>query len=80
MSIITSWVGRNTVRLVAVVQAVIALGIEFGWWDWSDRQIAAVQAVIAAVLAVGVSGTVTANVRLGDGRMWGGLRGKTDGR
>lgn len=73
-----NWIAKNTVRITALAAAVIALLLGFEVIDWSQEQVALVMGALAAFLAFFVSATVTANVRLGDGSVFGGYLGKGD--
>jgi hypothetical protein len=77
MSQLKEWIAKNTVRITALASAIIALGLKFEWWTWDTEEVALVMGLLAAFLAFFVSGTVTANIRIGDGSVWGGLTGKT---
>lgn len=71
------FIATNTVRITALVQAVIATLLVFDVVTWSTTQIGVVEGLIAAIIALFVSGTVTANVRITD-KMWGGYTGVGD--
>lgn len=40
--------------ITALVQAVIGLGLAFGWWAWTDDQVAAILLVLAALGAIAI--------------------------
>lgn len=41
--------------IVALVQALVTLGLAFGWWTWSSEQTGAVLGVVTAGLALAFS-------------------------
>jgi hypothetical protein len=58
-SAMTYWVRRESAAATALVQAFIALGIAFAWWDWSSAQTGAVIGIVAALLGMFVRSQVT---------------------
>ena len=56
---IVTWVRREPAAAEALVLAFIALGIAFGWWQWSNAQTGAVVGIAAALLGMYVRSQVT---------------------
>jgi hypothetical protein len=56
---IAAWVRREPAAAEALVLAFIALGIAFGWWQWSNAQTGAVVGIAAALLGMFVRSQVT---------------------
>lgn len=54
---------QESVSLQALVQAVIALGLAFNWWNWSDGQTGAVVGIAAALLSMFARSQVTPTIR-----------------
>jgi hypothetical protein len=53
------WVRKEPAATEALVLAFIALGIAFGWWQWSNAQTGAVIGIAAALLGMFVRSQVT---------------------
>jgi hypothetical protein len=56
---LVSWVRREPAAAQALILAFIALGIAFGWWQWTDAQTGAVVGIAAALLGMFVRSQVT---------------------
>ena len=56
---LVSWVRREPAVAQALILAFIALGIAFGWWQWTDAQTGAVVGIAAALLGMFVRSQVT---------------------
>ena len=56
---LASWVRREPAVAQALILAFIALGIAFGWWQWTDAQTGAVVGIAAALLGMFVRSQVT---------------------
>jgi hypothetical protein len=56
---LVTWVRREPAAAQALVLAFIALGIAFGWWQWTDAQTGAVVGIAAALLGMFVRSQVT---------------------
>jgi hypothetical protein len=56
---IATWVRREPAAAEALILAFIALGIAFGWWQWSNAQTGAVVGIAAALLGMFVRSQVT---------------------
>ena len=56
---LTTWVRREPAAAQALILAFIALGIAFGWWQWTDAQTGAVVGIAAALLGMFVRSQVT---------------------
>ena len=56
---IATWVRREPAAAEALILAFIALGIAFGWWQWSNAQIGTVVGIAAALLGMFVRSQVT---------------------
>jgi hypothetical protein len=54
-----AWVRREPAAAEALILAFIALGIAFGWWQWSNAQTGAVIGIAAALLGMFVRSQVT---------------------
>jgi MFS superfamily sulfate permease-like transporter len=54
-----TWVRREPATAQALILAFIALGIAFGWWQWTDAQTGAVVGIAAALLGMFVRSQVT---------------------
>jgi hypothetical protein len=54
-----AWVRKEPAAAEAVILAFIALGIAFGWWQWSNAQTGAVVGIAAALLGMFVRSQVT---------------------
>jgi hypothetical protein len=54
-----TWVRREPAAAESLILAFIALGIAFGWWQWSDAQTGAVIGIAAALLGMFVRSQVT---------------------
>jgi predicted negative regulator of RcsB-dependent stress response len=69
MHALLMWARQEPVTLQAGVQAVIALGVAFGWWHWSAEQTGAVIAVMASFLGAitRTQVTPTSNPKSGSG-------------
>jgi predicted negative regulator of RcsB-dependent stress response len=64
---IVTWVRQESPATQALVQVLIAVGIAFGWWHWSDAQIGAIMGISAALLSMFVRSQVTPLIRPVDG-------------
>lgn len=64
---IVKWVRQESSATQALIQALIALGIAFQWWHWSDAQTGTVVGISAALLAMFVRSQVTPLIRPMDG-------------
>jgi len=60
---IVLWVRMESAATQALIMTIIALGIAFGWWHWSDAQTGAVVGIVSALLAMFVRSQVTPLVR-----------------
>jgi hypothetical protein len=60
---VIKWARQETVSIQAAVQAVIALGIAFQWWTWTNEQIGAVVGITATFLAMITRTQVTPTIR-----------------
>ena len=76
---VKNFLAKNTVRIPATVLVVLNGGNELKWWTLTSAQVTQVNAIVGVVLALFTAGTVTANVRIGDNTVWGGMFGKGDG-
>jgi predicted negative regulator of RcsB-dependent stress response len=47
---IIKWARQETVAAQVAAQAVLGLGVAFGWWHWTSQQTGAVMAVTASFL------------------------------
>jgi len=56
---LVTWVRREPAAAQALILAFIALGIAFGWWQWTDAQTGAVVGIAAALLGMFVRSQVT---------------------
>jgi hypothetical protein len=56
---VVGWVRQESAAATALVQAFIALGIAFAWWQWSPAQTGAVVGIVAALLGMFVRSQVT---------------------
>jgi hypothetical protein len=63
LSTIVTWVRQESAVTQALIQALIAVGIAFGWWHWSNAQIGAVVGISAALLGMFVRSQVTPLIR-----------------
>jgi hypothetical protein len=54
-----TWVRREPAAAEALILVFIALGIAFGWWQWSNAQTGAVVGIAAALLGMFVRSQVT---------------------
>ena len=54
-----TWVRREPAAAQALILAFIALGIAFGWWQWTDAQTGSVVGIAAALLGMFVRSQVT---------------------
>ena len=54
-----TWVRREPAATEALILAFIALGIAFGWWQWTNAQTGAVIGIAAALLGMFVRSQVT---------------------
>ena len=54
-----TWVRREPAAAEALILVFIALGIAFGWWQWTDAQAGAVIGIAAALLGMFVRTQVT---------------------
>ena len=60
---VVTWVRQEPATTQAVLLVVIALGITFGWWQWTDAQIGAVIGITATLLSMFVRSQVTPLIR-----------------
>ena len=60
---VVRWVRQEPATTQAIIQVLIALGITFGWWQWTDAQIGAVVGISAALLCMLVRSQVTPLIR-----------------
>ena len=60
---VVTWVRQEPATTQALIQVVIALGIAFGWWQWTDAQIGTVIGISAALLSMYVRSQVTPLIR-----------------
>jgi Na+/H+ antiporter NhaC len=60
---IVTWVRQESPTTQALIQVLIAIGIAFGWWHWTDAQIGVVVGISAALLSMFVRSQVTPLVR-----------------
>lgn len=60
---IETWVRQESPATQALIQVLIAFGIAFGWWHWTDAQIGAVMGISAALLSMFVRSQVTPLIR-----------------
>lgn len=74
---IVTFVQTKTVSITAAVQALIGLLIGFEVVTVTPTQIGLIETALAAFLGLFVTGTVTANIRLNGGKVWGGYDGKS---
>jgi hypothetical protein len=56
---IVGWIRQESAVAQALILAFIAVGIAFGWWQWSSAQIGAVFGILAALLGMFVRSQVT---------------------
>lgn len=63
LSQIVTWVRQESPATQALIQALIAVGIAFQWWHWTDAQIGAVMGISAALLSMFVRSQVTPLIR-----------------
>jgi len=61
---IRKWVQEESAATQALVSAVLAVGIAFQWWHWTDAQTGAVVGITAALLSMFVRSQVTPTSRL----------------
>jgi len=64
---IVTWIRQESAATQALIQAFIAVGIAFGWWNWSNAQTGAVMGISAALLSMFVRSQVTPLIRPVDG-------------
>jgi hypothetical protein len=67
LSQIVKWVRQESAATQALIQAFIAVGIAFQWWNWSNAQTGAVMGISAALLSMFVRSQVTPLIRPVDG-------------
>jgi hypothetical protein len=67
LSQIVTWVRQESAATQALIQALIAIGIAFQWWHWTDSQTGAVIGITAALLGMFVRSQVTPLIRPLDG-------------
>jgi hypothetical protein len=60
---IVTWVRQESAATQALIQALIAVGIAFGWWHWTNAQIGAIVGISAALLGMFVRSQVTPLIR-----------------
>ena len=60
---IVLWVRTESAATQALIMALIALGIAFEWWHWSDAQTGAVVGIVSALLGMYVRSQVTPLIR-----------------
>jgi len=60
---LVKWVRQESAATQALIQAFIAFGIAFGWWNWTNGQIGAVMGISAALLGMFVRSQVTPLIR-----------------
>jgi MFS superfamily sulfate permease-like transporter len=60
---IVTWVRQEPATIQALILVVIAIGIAFGWWHWTDAQIGVVVGISAALLSMFVRSQVTPLIR-----------------
>jgi hypothetical protein len=60
---VVGWIRQESAATQALITAVVALGIAFGWWHWSPAQTGAVVGIGAALLGMFVRSQVTPTVR-----------------
>jgi uncharacterized membrane protein YhiD involved in acid resistance len=58
-----TWVRQEPATTQALILVVIAIGIAFGWWHWTDAQIGVVVGISAALLSMFVRSQVTPLIR-----------------
>ncbi len=63
LSQIVTWVRQESAVTQALIQAFIAVGIAFGWWQWTNAQTGAVVGISAALLSMFVRSQVTPLIR-----------------
>ena len=63
LSDIVTWVRQESAATQSLIQALIAIGIAFQWWHWSDAQTGAVIGIAAALLGMFVRSQVTPLIR-----------------
>ena len=56
---IYTWFKTEPTTIQAALQAVIAMGLVFGWWHWSVTQTGAVVGMVAVLLSLLVRTQVT---------------------
>jgi hypothetical protein len=56
---VVTWVRKEPATTEALILVFIALGIAFGWWQWSGAQTGAVVGITAALLGMFVRAQVT---------------------
>jgi len=61
------WGRQESAATQALIQAFIAVGIAFQWWNWSNAQTGAVMGISAALLSMFVRSQVTPLIRPVDG-------------
>ncbi len=61
------WFKSEPTTVQAAVQAVLAMGLVFGWWHWSVQQTGAVVGVVAVLLSLVVRAQVTPTYSLKGG-------------
>lgn len=71
---VSDFLKAKTVTLTGLASFVAGVGVKQEWWDIDPAD---VSIGLGMVLALLVSGTVTANARLNGGKVWGGYSGKT---
>ncbi len=58
-----TWARKEPAAAEAIILALIAIGIAFQWWHWSNGQIGAVVGIGAALMGMFVRGQVTPLIR-----------------
>lgn len=75
MGKVSSWVKTKTVTLTGIASFVAGMGNKYGWWSIDPNDVVM---GVGLLLTLVVSGTVTSNTRLGDGKMWKGYDGHSE--
>ena len=60
---IVKWIREEAPATQALVQALVALGVTFQWWHWTDAQTGAVVGITAVILGMFVRSQVTPLIR-----------------
>lgn len=75
MKTISEFITRNTVKIPALVVAIVTFISVFGLFEFDEAQRNAIDGLVAAFLLFFTATTVTANNRIGDGSTFGSFIG-----